>query len=295
MTKPLSIYKRESDSRKLLQAYDQVMNGWSCPYEEIALPTAYGVCHVIASGPRDGEPLLFVHGMTVNSAIWYPTINELQAYRTYCIDIPGDFGKSTVTRRIRSAGDGIGWLDEVIAALTDGPVTLVGHSLGGWLCAGYTLAKPDTISRLLLLAPIATFLPPPYLNLLRYVYPAMLLPAPWLIQRAWSWFCAPGNTLPPDVMEMITAAYTYCRSQLPVIPGVYPDDAWSGIRAPVLILVGEQEVVYDPGALRRRASELLPYAHIQTIPQAGHCLTVEQAGVVNKEISSFLNAHKAGT
>ncbi|MFC3767837.1 alpha/beta fold hydrolase [Paenibacillus sp. GCM10012303] len=295
MTRPLSIYKRESDSPKLLNAYDTVMKSWSCPYEVFTISTTYGACHVIASGPRNGEPLLFVHGMTVNSSIWYPTINELQAYRTYCIDVPGDFGKSTVTRRIRSPGDAIDWLDQVAAALTAGPMTLVGHSMGGWLCAGYALARPYKISRLLLLAPIATFQPAPILKLLRYVYPAMLMPAPRLIKRAWSWFCAPGNSLPPDVMEMVTAAYTYCRSQFAVFPGVYPDNAWAGFEAPVLLLIGDHEVICNPETVRRKAAGLLPHAHIRIIPQAGHCLTVEQATVVNREMINFLNTYKADT
>ena len=62
----------------------------------------------------------------------------------------GDFRDGTVTR----------WLDdslEVLDRLTEGPQLLVGTSMGGWLALLSTLARPDRVAGLLLIAPAADF------------------------------------------------------------------------------------------------------------------------------------------
>jgi pimeloyl-ACP methyl ester carboxylesterase len=62
----------------------------------------------------------------------------------------GDFADGTITR----------WRADALAvidALTTGPVVLVGSSMGGWLACLATLARPDRVQALVLIAPAADF------------------------------------------------------------------------------------------------------------------------------------------
>ena len=62
----------------------------------------------------------------------------------------GDFADATVTRW---RGDGLAVVDR----LTEGPVVLVGSSMGGWLACLAALARPERVKALVLIAPAADF------------------------------------------------------------------------------------------------------------------------------------------
>lgn len=284
----LPVFKSDAGASIFMHAYDQLMEYWPIPYETREIKTAFGLCHVIVSGPEDGEPVLLFHGMTSNSAMWYPTIEALQAFRVYCIDTPGDFGKSQVEKCIRTPEDAVGWIDQVLFELGLEKSIFIGHSMGGWFCSNYATMRPERIERLVLLAPVATFLPIPFLKFLKKVYPAMLWPKPGRIRKAWDWFCSKGNTLPSHVMDVVIAAYTYGRSQLPVVPRVIEVDAWRRLSAPVLFLVGDEEKIYDAAEVVKRVKETLNDAEIVRIREAGHCLIIEQKEQVNEAIQRFI-------
>lgn len=284
----LRVFKTETGYRAFTEAYERLMRQWPIPYDTMEIRTEFGYCHTVACGPEDGEPIVMFHGMTVNSALWYPTVEALSGYRVYCIDAPGDFGKSRALKKIRTPEEAVRWMDQLMDALGLEKANLIGHSMGGWFCANYAVARPEKVRRLALLAPVATFLPAPFGKLLFKVYPAMLFPKPGRIRRAWQWFCSEGYALPPEVMAMIVAAYSHGRSQLPVVPRVIGKEAWSRLSAPVLFLVGNEERIYDAEKVKHRVSEALPGAVIRTISEAGHCLMLEQRTAVNEVIREFM-------
>ncbi len=284
----IPIFKNEAGVQRFNQTYDQLMSLWPCPYETIEIRTEFGLCHVIVSGPEDGEAVLMFHGMTSNSAMWYPTVEALQHCRVYCVDTPGDFGKSKVTKQIRTAEDAVQWMDQVMDALGLVKAIFIGHSMGGWLCSNYAAKRPERIERLVLLAPVATFLPIPFLKFLYKIYPAMLWPRPARIRKAWDWFCREGYSLPAPVMDLVIAAYTFGRSQLPVVPLVLEKQAWSGLTAPVLFLVGDEEKIYDAARVMDVVRETIPHAEVALISGAGHCLILEQQASVNEAIQRFI-------
>ncbi|HZG86540.1 alpha/beta hydrolase [Paenibacillus sp.] len=285
-----TIFKTEAGRERFLAAYDETMKLWNVPYETFEIETEYGDCHIIASGPHDAPPVVLFHGMTGNSSLWYETVAALQSFRTYCIDAPGDLGKSRVKRLIKTPQDAVAWIDQVLDRLGLASAHFIGHSMGGWLSATYVLARPERVRRLALVAPVATFLPVPFWKLLRYIYPALLRPSPERIRKAWSIFAASGYVYPAAVMDMIICAYTHCRPLLPVIPRVYPASAWNAVRHPVLFLVGDEESIYDAKRAAARISAALPQAIVSIVPGAGHVLTVERPETVGRELTAFLGA-----
>lgn len=97
----------------------------------------------------DGEPLVLIHGLAASRAIWRHVVPSLPG-RRIAIDVPG-FGSSP------PAGEGF-VLDEVGAAIWEGlpsggPVTLVGHSMGGAVVLAAAALAPERVRRVVLCAP----------------------------------------------------------------------------------------------------------------------------------------------
>jgi hypothetical protein len=57
----------------------------------------------------------------------------------------------------------------------------------------------------------------------------------------------------------------------------FPNEELRGVRTPTLLLVGQQEALYDPVAAAERAQRLMPDIQTQLIPQAGHDLPAKGA------------------
>jgi pimeloyl-ACP methyl ester carboxylesterase len=71
-------------------------------------------------------------------------------------------------------------------------------------------------------------------------------------------------------------------------PHVFPDTELRGMHVPTLLLIGQQEGLYDPVAAVARARKLVPNLVGELIPQAKHAMFIEQRGIVDTRISEFL-------
>jgi pimeloyl-ACP methyl ester carboxylesterase len=59
--------------------------------------------------------------------------------------------------------------------------------------------------------------------------------------------------------------------------------------APTLLLIGEHEVVYEPGRVLERARRLIPHIEAELIAGGGHLFPVDQADATNARILEFLS------
>jgi pimeloyl-ACP methyl ester carboxylesterase len=110
-----------------------------------AIDTADGSkLHIEYDGPPDGPLIILTHGWALDSAAWYSVRRELaKTYRLVLWDLPG-LGKSSqpADRRYsvaRLAED----LLTVIRETGDKPVTLVGHSIGGFMMLTLARLHPE--------------------------------------------------------------------------------------------------------------------------------------------------------
>jgi alpha-beta hydrolase superfamily lysophospholipase len=140
----------------------------------------------------------------------------------------GDFGEGTITR----------WREDALAVIdemTEGPLVLVGSSMGGWIACLAALARPDRIHAMVLIAPAADFT-------------TRLMPA----------------RFPPEALDAIREAGVWMQPSEygqanPITRALLEDGArWSildsavPIQAPVRILQGGE----DPDVPWRHALEL---------------------------------------
>jgi pimeloyl-ACP methyl ester carboxylesterase len=140
----------------------------------------------------------------------------------------GDFILGTVTRW---RGDALA----VIDALTEGPLVLVGSSMGGWLACLAALARRERVAGLVLVAPAADFTE-------RLIWPGLDAAARAAIERdgVWARPSAYGDPYP------ITRGLIEDGRRWSILPGPV------GVRAPVRILQGGE----DPDVPWRHALDL---------------------------------------
>ena len=82
--------------------------------------------------------------------------------------------------------------------------------------------------------------------------------------------------------------FKYFRCQGEANPDIFSDDELRSLQVPTLLLIGQQEVIYDPVASVERARKLIPHIEADLIPNASHDLAYFQANLVDKRILEFL-------
>lgn len=286
----LNIFKTPEGEASFNEAYDHLLATWPVPYTSMELPTEHGITYVIVSGKVDAPPLLLLHGMTFNSMMWRDNIAALsREYRTYCVDVLGDFGRSVVGKVLQSPEECNHWLNAVLDGLGLTKVHLMGHSMGGWLALNFALDFSTRVDRLVLLAPVGSIFRVP-LKFFFKVYPALLKPTPERIRGAWNWFIAKGNEVDELVINQIIQSWTHCNMRLKVIPTRFKEEKLRGLQPRTLFLVGDEEVIYNAEKAVNRVTSWLPNVEAEVIPKASHCLTAEQAMIVNNLVLQFLSA-----
>lgn len=105
---------------------------------------------------RAGEgpvTILLLHGFGESLTTWRALFDPLAThYRVLAIDLPG-FGGSEKPDAPYTVEAMTGRLASLVERETEGPVIVVGHSMGGLLAASLALARPDLVRALVLIAP----------------------------------------------------------------------------------------------------------------------------------------------
>ena len=69
-------FKTRKGASTFLAAYNAALKRWPVPYNEIDLPTPFGMTHVVAAGTKEAPPLLPLHGYMATSIMWGPNIGH---------------------------------------------------------------------------------------------------------------------------------------------------------------------------------------------------------------------------
>ena len=118
---------------------------------------------LLASGPDDGAPVVFVHGNVSSSRFWEETLAALPpAYRGLAPDLRG-FGDSATlpvdaTRGLRDFADDLHCLMATLGLTAGGRrVHLLGWSAGGGVVMQYTIDHPAEVASVTLVAPMSPY------------------------------------------------------------------------------------------------------------------------------------------
>jgi pimeloyl-ACP methyl ester carboxylesterase len=117
---------------------------------------------------------------------------------------------------------------------------------------------------------------------------AGLSPSP-MRHRAARWLHN-ATLLDDDIMGMAAVTVGF-RRRLPVPPPL-TDAELTAVTTPALILLGERSQLYDASLVARRIRSLMPAAHVQVVPGAGHDLPMYAPDALAERAVAFMEAEE---
>ena len=251
------------------------------------------------TGPGStGETIAFSHGLLWNTTLFDPQIAALRGrYRCVAWDHRGQ-GRSADDFR-HTIGMELVWKDAValLEKLGTGPVHFCGLSMGGFVAMRMAARRPDLVRSLILIETSAD--PEPLKNVPKYRLLSTV--SRWIPPRLVASQVAPimvGKTFlhdPARAADRERALATMAgrkgvwRAVNGVIDRAGIADELSRIRAPTLVMVGEEDVATVP-AKAEALHAAIAGSKLVRIPGAGHSSSIEQPQAVTAAIEAFLSA-----
>lgn len=286
-------------------AYEAVLDLWPVPYEHRYVTGRYGRTHVVVAGPRDAPPLVLLHADMVSLTMWAGNIADLSRdNRVYAVDVQGQPGLSVPDSVIRSREDAAAWVTEVLDGLGLARVNLAGMSYGGWYTLNFAICAPERLERIIVLSPGGSLLNERLSFNLKGM-PALILPflPRWVLFDRFADSMFVTDNLQDPIFNALNEregrlmylgirhfrVFKYWVSQS-IRPHVFPDEELRGMQVPMLLLIGDEESLYDPVRALQRATALVPNLEAELIPRANHSMTMERHDVVDRRIFAFLGS-----
>jgi pimeloyl-ACP methyl ester carboxylesterase len=260
-----------------------------------------GRVHV--AGPRTAAPeVLFLHGVSLDSSSWTPLLRAGGSVELpwVLVDVPG-FGRSDPLPGPTTLDALCAALAEVLHAVADGPVHVVGHSMGGFLGLHLAATRPDLVRTLATLngsyVTILDLVNAPLASAVRY-------PATWLAYQGirtaagrgggvqavvrgaarsgllrWgtAGLAAHPSRVPRSALLALADGARPASFRLAEATGVGYDwrSTWSRIEVPVLAGYGVRDRLVTPRDARA-LREAVPSATEVVVPDSAHLSPLEQ-------------------
>jgi sigma-B regulation protein RsbQ len=248
--------------------------------------------------PSTKPVLFFVHGVGGDLDAWQFVLKPLldAGYSAVAIDLRGS-GYSGHPRNLKSYT--LERMNEdilsVIKAESLEKIALIGHSGGAVISLAFTLAHPETLSRLILIAP--SYAPPHYARnaFMRRFYSALVNVAAILSPRAG----APWHSPYPlgkhhEEIELWGLTRTIYKNSLcsyllicKSLMNIHFEPLLKNLRMPVLLIAAERDGIY-PLAVSQTMHDKIPTSTLKIVPNANHVLPLNNPSEVVASIKEFL-------
>jgi pimeloyl-ACP methyl ester carboxylesterase len=280
------VFKSAGGEARFLAAYDAAMELWPIPYEARNVDTDFGGTHVVVSGPDEAPPLVLLHCALMTSAIWSPIVGELsKSYRTYAVDVIGDVGRTIPTNPPQTEEEMANWLVQALDQLGIERTRLLAWSFGGWVGTNFAMHYPRRVDQLVLLAPFKPFTKQGWGFLFGFY--------PWIVRtpqaaRAFEKkMCVKDDFGYPEHSALLYERFRSGKLALKVPPRTFSDLELRHLTMPTLLLVGEQEFLFDPVAAVDRARRVLPNGDAELLPACNHAVVSDQTEQVLARLLEF--------
>jgi pimeloyl-ACP methyl ester carboxylesterase len=258
-------------------------------------------------GSSGDQVAVLIHGW---SSSWYavsPLLPTLKArFRCLAVDLPG-YGKSPPLPERATIGGYVDLLAALVREVSDRPIVLVGHSMGGMIGITLTLRYPTLVERMILLCPtisgdlsmfINLFMSPFVLmerfaitrKILELLEPQMLSVTDRLLRPA---LFADRSGITKEEYERIRAdarrpGQGLVRAEcFQAMRDHDLRDRLGQIKTPALVIWGMEDNTVPLRDASVVAQEW-PDADLRVIPNAGHWPQFETPGTTERYVRAFL-------
>jgi pimeloyl-ACP methyl ester carboxylesterase len=251
--------------------------------DQYGLPTGVGY-RTGHSGIVPTRPtLVLIHGAGGSSQSFLPQIRGLDRFlNILAVDLPGHGNTPGPGRRaIASYTD---WVHETLTGSFLESFFLGGHSMGGAITLEMGLRFPNKIQGLILIATGASLGVSPKLLTGLQEQPHQA------ISKINEWSYAKGTDpqiIAQSIQLMEKTPVSVIQDDFQACNQFQRQDEIGGIKAPTLILVGDQDVMTPPSS-SRFLQEKIPASQLIVIPGSGHMIMLEKHREVNQAIREFI-------
>ena len=292
MAEKIPTFRSAEGEAQFNSAYEAILKQWAAPYDELYIPTRFGETHVVASGPKDAASLILLHPAGGGAAMWCRNVGPLsQQYRTYAVDTISEANKSTLTHPFslrRQPQDFTAWMIDLFEGLKIDITNIVGNSFGGFLALNTAFYLPDRVRKVVLISPAATFVPIPAWtwHFIPVIAIGLLIGSKKILLYPYNWI---WQDFPKDeYMVQLRAVSAFYGRPRHWNPTVFSDDELRKIHTPILLMIGDHEVIYKPEAAIQRATRLVPGLKAEIVVNANHIAEYTAPDLVNEKIMNFL-------
>ncbi|ACM15768.1 hydrolase, alpha/beta hydrolase fold family, putative (plasmid) [Bacillus cereus Q1] len=276
-----------------LQSYEKSLKLWPTSFLSYFVETSQGKTHIIESGNKLAQPLVLLHGAKMSSTMWYPNIlHWSNHFRIICIDILGDKNKSVLKKGFTDRLSYALWLKEVLHTLEINNINIVGVSYGALHTVNFLTFFQEKINKAVIMSPAATYIP---FHPLFFSYAAGMVNSREGVVEFLDWIFDTRYTIHPFIQEQLIAGMMWNNSlknetQIEQgFPYIFTDQELSEIKTPMLLMLGEDEVMYNPLEAFKYAEDSSPNLTVELVKDVGHLMSMENPQYINDRILEFFN------
>lgn len=277
-------------------SYNKSLELWPVEYSTYYVNTAQGKTHIIESGNKTAPSLILLHGGSMSSTMWYPNVMEWsKSYRVICVDILGDKNKSIPQIEFIDRPSYALWLKDVLDTLQIKKTDIVGLSYGVLNIVNFLLFYPEKVNRVVLMSPAATYVP---FDSKFYTHAFGMVKNPSGVQSFLNWIFNDRYKPHPFIVEQLVAAMNWVepsKSTAPKengFPYVFTDEELASVSNPILLMFGENEVMYNVDEAYKRAVNSSPCMTVELVEEVGHLMSMENPSYINRRVLEFLSEQR---
>lgn len=239
----------------------------------------------VTSGRAD-RMVLLLHGGGVGGWMWRPAIAELRSEPTLIVpDLPGH-DRSSATPYVSHAQT-VHELAELIERRAEGPVAVVGFSLGAQLAVLLAAERPELVDRVAVVSAQAEPTPAPGL-----VLGLLGLTAPLARRRWFATLQARELFVPASLLDdYLRTSASVSRATLLAAVGenlrFTVPAGWAGFPGRAVVLAGAKERAVMRRSARRLA-EALPGSELELVDGCGHGIPLQRPDWFARRLERWL-------